>query len=402
MATWTEIIQIRDITHHLVFSQGQPFNLLPSSLYYSSSLQHTRFIKDMESTALPFDVQYLILGELSQRTQSQLCQSDWQSIVNAMCVCRESRRQIITPQKLTEIGRWYDSMRRLLIQNHPASALLEACKPAGTFALEQLAGDYTTRENTTTSSWTPTTYSARLCRRQAKVADGNVGDVLADDLRNCMCVVALLGDVDCLNIALKTGVDSRDCFRPYIITGGHIPVLEFLLDGGYIDINTKTETSLLADAVLNEKADVVSFLLARGADTNIRLSGDSETSLSPVSYAASRGNLEILKILLSHGAEVEDPEADHRPIWWAIFHRNLDMARLFIDNGANLSPEMPGAWPLCEAVSRGHAGMVRLMLEAGGMPEDPSDVVHLYYEVVICPNPEIHGIFGVDLASIES
>ncbi|BCS19449.1 ankyrin repeat domain-containing protein [Aspergillus puulaauensis] len=341
----------------------------------------------MKSCALPFDVQYLILRELSQRTQSQLSESDWQSIVNALCVCR----------------RWYDCMRRLLIQNHPASTLLEVCKPAGKFALEQLAADYTTRENTTTSSWTPTTYSARLYQRQAKVADSNVGDVLVEDIRNCMCVAVLLGDVDCLTTALKTGVDPRDCFRPYIITGGHIPVLEFLLDGGYININTQPNgTSLLADAVLNEKADVVSFLLARGADINIRLTGDSETSLSPVSYAASRDNLEILKILLSHGADIEDPEANHRPIWWAIFHRNLDMARLFIENGANLSPEMPGAWPLCEAASTGHAGMVRLMLEAGGMPQDASDVVHLYYEVVICPNPEIDGIFGVDLASIES
>lgn len=294
-------------------------------------------------------------------------------------------------------------MRRLLIQNHPASTVLEVCKPAGKFALEQLAADYTTRESTTTSGWAPTTYSARLYRSQAKVAGSKVQDVLADDLRNCMCIAVLLGDIDCLNIALKTGVDPRDCFRPYIITGGHVPVLEFLLDGGYININTKTEESnLLADAVLNEKADVVSFLLARGADTNIRLTGDSEASLSPVSYAASRDNLEILKILLSHGAEIEDPEADHRPIWWAIFHRNIDMARLFIENGVNLSPETSGAWPLCEAVSTGHAGMVMLMLEAGGMPEDASDVVHLYYEVVICRNPEIHEIFGVDLASIES
>lgn len=246
------------------------------------------------------------------------------------------------------------------------------------------------------------TYSARLYRSEAKAADGDVEDALAYDLRNCLCIAAYRGDVDSLSIALKTGVDPEDCFQLYVIKGAHISVLELLLDGGYIDINAKTcGKSLLAEAILYDKADIIAFLLARGADMNIRvdtLVEYTEAPLSPVSCAAFRNNLEIVKILLSHGAGLEDPEADERPIWWAIFHRNLDMARLFIENGVNLSPTMRRESPLYEAVRMGHAEMVILMLEAGGMPEDACDVTHLYYEVVISRNPEIHQIFGVDLA----
>lgn len=368
----------------------------------------------MESTAPPFDVQYLILEGLSQCTQSLLSKSDWQSIVNAMCVCRESRQLKSRLHQLTETGLWYDSLRKLLIQNHPAWTLLEVCKPAGQFALEQLAADYTTREsaaqlqvqNNVEAShyWVPVTYSAKLYRSEAKAADGDgdVEDALAYDLRNCMCIAAYQGDVDSLSIALKTGVDPEDSFPLYVIKGGHISVLELLLDGGYIDIKAKTcGKSLLAEAILYDKVDVVAFLLARGADMNIRvdtLIEDTEISLNPVSCATSRNNVEMVKILVSHGAELEDPGADDRPIWWAIFHRNIDMARLFIENGVNLSPGMLGEWPLYEAVMMGHAEMVMLMLEAGGMPKDASDVTHLYHKVVISRNPEIHEIFGVDPA----
>lgn len=303
-------------------------------------------------------------------------------------------------------GRWYDSIRRLLIQNHTASTLLEVSNPVGQFALERLAADYAARESTTSSGWTPTTYAAKPYRNQVEVGNGTMEDVLGEDLRNCMCIAVLLGYVDCLNIALKTGVDPQDCFHKYIMMAGYIPVLEFLLEGGYITINTKIEgRSLLAEALRYSKADVVAFLLARGADMNIRMDAsleDTEGSLSPVSYAAFANDLETVKVLLSHGAGVEDPEADEPPIWWAISNRNVDMARLFIEKGVGLGPTMRGTWPLCVAVRTGHAGMVRLMLDAGGMPEDASDITHLYYDVVICGNPEIHEMFGVDLDSMKS
>jgi ankyrin repeat protein len=225
------------------------------------------------------------------------------------------------------------------------------------------------------------------------------GDPLVSDLQHCVQIAAFRGYLDCLRIGLDAGFnyDSVELVEPAIL-GDQIAVLELLVDGNYVNINRETEhTSALGYAVLEEKVSVVEFLLTRGADPNIRVYAfvtKYQHSLSLISYAGFKNNVELMKVLLSHGLAVEDPEYHHRPIWWAVRHNNIEMARLFIEKGVDLSPSLHSDWPLHEAVRLGHAEMVMLMLEEGGMPEDASEIVELYYEIEVCGSTDVQRIFG--------
>jgi len=62
----------------------------------------------------------------------------------------------------------------------------------------------------------------------------------------------------------------------------------------------------LGNAVLQEDIDLVRYLLRKGADVNIR----SKTNSSPANYAVGKGNLEILKLLKSAGADLDGLEGE--------------------------------------------------------------------------------------------
>ena len=91
---------------------------------------------------------------------------------------------------------------------------------------------------------------------------------------------------------------------------GHTNVCELLLDRG-MDVNAtvippdKCFVTALNWATSNDRLDVVKLLLKRGADPNIR----SKYSLlySAIEYGSST---EICKLLIDHGANIEDYTAD--------------------------------------------------------------------------------------------
>ncbi|KAL4866003.1 hypothetical protein BDV12DRAFT_210725 [Aspergillus spectabilis] len=336
---------------------------------------------------LPFDIQYMILTEIAGHRLSRVPKDEWDTIVSLFCVCRT----------------WYATLRNLLVENSPANELVGTANGIGLYAMERAVADYTARESAkqllkdksdeSPSHWTATVFTARRKERAPR------GDALLSDLKQCLIYAAARGYVDCLRVGLKAGFE----YVPSdLVTFGmpHIPVLEFLLDENYADVNEPVErTTALGGAVYYQHVPAVEFLLTRGADSNIRLDvfiTDSEQeSLSLVSYAAWVDNTQLMQILLTNGLGVEDPEYQYRPIWWAIYHNNLDMARLLIDNGAKLDPSyVCDDWPLLAAIRGGHGEMVILMLEKGGFPDDATWAVQLWYDAAVSQSEEVHTIFA--------
>jgi ankyrin repeat protein len=103
--------------------------------------------------------------------------------------------------------------------------------------------------------------------------------------------------------------------------------------------------------------------LAQGVDINYC----SPVQGSPLSIAASRGDMAMVRHLMDRGADVNAcaPLAD------AAWYGNEEMARYLIGKGADLNLSSRSDSPLADAAEKNHPSMVNLLLAAGAKPNGP-------------------------------
>jgi len=91
---------------------------------------------------------------------------------------------------------------------------------------------------------------------------------------------------------------------------GHTPVVEYLLDkGAAIEAKDSSGRSALMYASSGPYAETVGLLLSKGAEVNVQGALEGFTALMT---AAAEGQLEVVRILLEHGADpsLKDQDGD--------------------------------------------------------------------------------------------
>ena len=125
------------------------------------------------------------------------------------------------------------------------------------------------------------------------------------------------GDFEGLKALMKQGVrcDAADqeghTALMYAAFNGHSEIVLYLLDAG-AEINRVDflgRTALLYGST-GPFPETVSILLDRGADPN---KVDTDEHFSPLMHAAAEGHLEVVKVLLEHGADrsLRDVDGDN-------------------------------------------------------------------------------------------
>ena len=137
--------------------------------------------------------------------------------------------------------------------------------------------------------------------------------------------------------------------------GGASPVRQ-LLDAG-ADPNASNEAGATALMWAIDNPDVTRLLLERGANASVR-SADGQTPL--VLAAARFGAIDVLKLLLEHGASLENQPVLAR----AASAGDAAQMRLLIDRGSK-----PTGLPIDLAIRTGCSDCVQLLLQLAG-PED--------------------------------
>lgn len=153
----------------------------------------------------------------------------------------------------------------------------------------------------------------------------------------------------------------------------NIEIIQILLEAG-ANPNRRSEDgkTALSWAAFSEAKDLVQLLLNAGATVEAEQPEDGCTSVSTV---AQNGNREIMELLLSAGGKsvLNDFDYSYRTLlMWAAEKGDIEIVRMLIDAGAdvNVFDEIhAGTNALLEAVQRGGSyEMVELFVNAGADP----------------------------------
>jgi ankyrin repeat protein len=181
-------------------------------------------------------------------------------------------------------------------------------------------------------------------------------------------VAAYLGEIDTVKRLLKerVTVDAKDAdgqsALEYAAREGHTGIVELLLAEG-ADANGKGgDDTPLIDALWHCHPDVAILLVNHGA----RVEGKHSTSgESPLRMAAKDGLIELAKLLIAHGAEVEATDnAGNTALHCAVVSGKRAMVELLLSRSADMNAKGCFAnTPLHAAAESGYKDVVQLLID---------------------------------------
>ncbi len=164
-------------------------------------------------------------------------------------------------------------------------------------------------------------------------------------------------------------------------------IVELLIDAGAsIDLRNCAEITAIELAATRGNRDIVAFLLARGAASSIHVAaaiGDLQTvrrylkssvdpsirlgtvyGCSPLFIAAAQDQIEIAKLLIEAGTEINlECGQDDFPILAACRHSSCEMVKLLVENGARTDLYNFAGDMLSNAAWHGRTDIARLVIE---------------------------------------
>lgn len=199
-------------------------------------------------------------------------------------------------------------------------------------------------------------------------------DIGSDDYegRSVLHTAVLKQRLDVIKVLLENGVDADwedDGGRKALFCAQGCPAAWFMLRFGVETEARATShlnnTGLLHVAWLGDLQST-KFYLDQGAAVNAT-NDQGETALTE---SARHGDVDIVELLLQHGASTEiraDPHREWPALMQAIRDGREDVARVLIKHGANKDYKLgSGNNCLAEACWRSHFGIAKVLVEAGG------------------------------------
>jgi ankyrin repeat protein len=117
------------------------------------------------------------------------------------------------------------------------------------------------------------------------------------------------------------------------------------------------------DAVRKSDVPTVKSLLAKGVNINTKFRYDRMA----LSFACDRGSVEMVKVLLDAGAEVNARDSFYQAdaMEWAVNKGHLEIARMLLEKGARNDESI-----LMMGVERNNPTLVKASLDRGGLPAE--------------------------------
>jgi ankyrin repeat protein len=131
----------------------------------------------------------------------------------------------------------------------------------------------------------------------------------------------------------------------------------------------KKSEDLLFDYIESNDVKNVEKLIKDGVDINYLRKGNF-----PLTLAAKKGNLPIVKLLIKNGARIQSTEHGMTPLRGAVYSDNIEIMNYLIEHGANVNyKNQHGESILMTAAKGGNLKIIKLLLKHGAKVNDKDD-----------------------------
>ncbi|KAI1141692.1 hypothetical protein F5Y05DRAFT_270401 [Hypoxylon sp. FL0543] len=194
-------------------------------------------------------------------------------------------------------------------------------------------------------------------------------DVNGTSGRNPLCVAVQEGHEALIKLLLDRGADVNGTSgrNPLCVAvqEGHEALIKLFLDRG-ADVNGTSGRNPLCVAVQKRHEALIKLLLDRGADVNGN--GVSADHWNPLSAAVLGCGCATVRLLLERGALTEvRTRTGFTPLLLAARYGPLDIVRLLLDSGADINARCNDSKGVLSLASIGHGGdaVIQLLRERG-------------------------------------
>jgi ankyrin repeat protein len=166
-------------------------------------------------------------------------------------------------------------------------------------------------------------------------------------------------------------------------TNQNAAMVEKLLNSGANPNGVPGGTPVLMTAARTGNVDTVKLLLAHGADVNAKESARGQTALM---WAVAERHSEVARLLIEHGADVNARSTSgFTPLLFAAQQGDVDSARMLLEARANVNDASPeDGSPLVVATHSGHEALARFLLDKGADPNgaDAYGITAMHYALL--------------------
>jgi hypothetical protein len=157
---------------------------------------------------------------------------------------------------------------------------------------------------------------------------------------------------------------DRDSLILEYVKNGNLEDLRKIL-GDDADVNKRfgrRERTLLTYAIENEQLETTAYLLSKGADIE-----EQDGTKTPLMFAARYGNVELTKLLLDSGADINSINDDRNTAFhYAAKYNNLEVLKILYENGAKINIPNNDQWTALDYSIINNSPVIRQYLDSIG------------------------------------
>jgi prepilin-type processing-associated H-X9-DG protein len=208
-----------------------------------------------------------------------------------------------------------------------------------------------------------------IARAKEFIGQHDIAELSYVEKKYLMRLSAYTGDMFITKLLIENGFNTNEDLGMgwtalhYAVRLGHIDLVQYLIDNNAdIHLGTEEQMTPLMLAISHKRKDIEKILIENGSKTDAfceTIRGNKKAveefirddpnvifeikgHFTLLHWAAYKGHMDIAKLLIDEGADVNVLSEYVTPLFWAVRYNRTDMAQLLIDNGADVNLRLKG------------------------------------------------------------